>query len=83
MRCVHLGESEKSMLKHPFPRWQFFDPMTSDSKIAIGIRSLPRITGKANLAAHNLALCHKLFLSTKEDTEFVRSNDPVAPASAS
>ena len=53
---VHLSESEERMLKRPLPRRHVFNPVTGDGKITVTIQCLPRITGEADLATHDLAL---------------------------
>jgi hypothetical protein len=56
MRCVHVCETKESVPEDPFVRLDFFNPVASDSKIAVGIASLPRITGQVDLTSDQLAL---------------------------
>ena len=49
MRCIHVDEAKEHVLEDPFVWLILFDPVASDSEIAISIASLPCIAGQVDL----------------------------------
>ena len=44
MGHIHLNKAKQGLLDSPLPRFTFFNPVAGDSKVCIGVASLPCIT---------------------------------------
>ena len=56
MSGVHRCKTKEGILERPFVWLNFFNPVASDSKIAVGIASLPCVACHVDLTGDCLAL---------------------------